>query len=452
MIMPRQRIFWKLFLSFWAALLLFAFGVLYAASAYLDAAREHYDVPNPKDRIEATQSTAQAVAAQGLPAFKGWIKHIDDTELVPLLALDDNGRDLLGREASARAQLRLDFLKRSFADDKPDKRVPIAVAGDGRYWLVPDFQSATLSRLISRPSVVATQLVLATLIGAGVCLALAAYLVGPLRRLREATVAYGSGDFSHRVAPQFGTRQDEIVDLASAMDTMAERVDDLIQSQRNLLRDVSHELRSPLARVQVAVGLARQRVGNAADTELQRIDAEMERLNELIGRIIDFSRLDAGLHAPRREILRLDQIVADVVGDAQLEAGRKNCVIDARLATEATVVGDAQLLSSAIENVLRNAVRCSPAGSRIDVGLDRGDSNWLIRIADRGPGIPPTLLERVFEPFFRVDDARNPQGGTGLGLAIARRALAAHGGSIELKNREPEGLQATLRVPANESA
>lgn len=445
--LPPQRLFWKLFLSFWTALLLFAFGVLYAASAYLDATRARYDTPNPREKTEAAFATAQSAADGGFESLRDWARQVDASELVPMLLLDQNKRDILGREPSARALARLDFVARNYTPDRTGKRFPVVLPDGHEYWLIPDFQSATLSRLISRPRVVATQLVLATLIGAAVCLALAAYLTAPLRRLREATVAYGSGDFSQRVAPSLGQRKDEIVDLALALDTMAGRIDALIAAQRGLLRDVSHELRSPLARVQVAVGLARQRVGNQAEGELQRIDNEMERLNELIGRIIDFSRLDAGLNPARRDNLHLEQIIADAVSDAQLEADHKDCRINATLPAEARVQGDAALLASAIENVLRNAVRHSPTAATIAVSLQRSGNDWRIDITDQGPGIPPELHARVFEPFFRIDDHRNPQGGIGLGLAIARQAMAAHGGRIELNNNTTGGLCVSLYLP-----
>lgn len=448
--MLRQRLFWKLFLTFWLALLLFALGVLYAASAYLDATRARYDGPGSRGSGDPTFNVAQAAASEGYAALQEWARHIDATELVPVLVLDAREKDILEREPSARALGRLAFILKNYKDDaeRERRRRPPVVLPDGReYWLIPDFQSASLSRLISRPRVVAAQLILATLIGAAVCLALAAYLTAPLRRLREATIAYGSGDFSHRVMPTLGGRRDEIVDLAQSLDTMAERIDALIAAQRGLLRDVSHELRSPLARAQVAVGLARQRSGGVAETELKRIDSEMERLNELIGRIIDFSRLDAGLSPIRHDALRLEQLVADVVEDARIEADAKQCRIRATLPAQAPYHGDAALLASAIENVLRNALRHSPTGSEINLELQHAPDGWCLVVADQGPGIPEALLTRVFEPFFRVDDHRNPQGGIGLGLAIARQAIVAHGGRIELNNLEQGGLQVSIHLP-----
>src|SRR5690606_16756440 len=235
--MLRQRLFWKLFLTFWLALLLFAVGVLYAASAYLDATRARYDGPGSRERGDSTFNVAQAAASEGYPALQAWARHIDATELVPVLVMDANEHDILEREPSARALGRLAFIQKNYKDnaERERRRRPPVVLPDGReYWLIPDFQSASLSRLISRPHVVAAQLILATLIGAAVCLALAAYLTAPLRRLREATVAYGSGDFSHRVTPTLGRRRDEIVDLAQSLDTMAERIDALIAAQRGL--------------------------------------------------------------------------------------------------------------------------------------------------------------------------------------------------------------------------
>ena len=448
--MLRQRLFWKLFLTFWLALLLFAVGVLYAASAYLDATRTRYDGPGGRERGDPTFNVAQAAASEGYAALQAWARHIDATELVPVLVMDANERDILEREPSARALGRLAFIQKNYKDnaERERRRRPPVVLPDGReYWLIPDFQSASLSRLISRPHVVAAQLILATLIGAAVCLALAAYLTAPLRRLREATVAYGSGDFSHRVTPTLGGRRDEIVDLAQSLDTMAERIDALIAAQRGLLRDVSHELRSPLARAQVAVGLARQRSGGVAEAELKRIDSEMERLNELIGRIIDFSRLDAGLSPIRHDALRLEQLVADVAEDARIEADAKQCHISATLPEQAPYSGDVALLASAIENVVRNALRHSPVGGEIRIELAREAGGWCLGVADQGPGIPEALLTRVFEPFFRVDDHRNPQGGIGLGLAIARQAIVAHGGRIELNNRTEGGLQVSIHLP-----
>ncbi|HEY1182295.1 MAG TPA: ATP-binding protein [Rhodocyclaceae bacterium] len=470
--MFRQRLFWKLFLSFWVALLLFALGVLYAASAYLDATRERYDAQDPRARNESVFASAQTAADGGYAALQAWARHVDDTELVPVLILDAQEKDILGREPSARALARLAFLTKNYAQDqdrkqgplrdpeagpnaeppgardhRPPKRFPLLLPDGHEYWLVPDFQGATLGRLISRPRVVAAQLILATLIGAAVCLALAAYLTAPLRRLREATVAYGSGDFSYRVMPTLGKRSDEIVDLAQSLDTMAERIDALIASQRGLLRDVSHELRSPLARVQVALGLARQRIGSQADVELKRIETEMERLNELIGRIIDFSRLDAGLNPIHHDALRLEQLLADVAEDARIEAEAKQCTIATWLPQQAPFSGDAALLASAVENVLRNALRHSPVGGEVTLSLARSQGYWHIAIADQGQGIPDALQARVFEPFFRVDDHRNPQGGIGLGLAIARQAVVAHGGNIELKNRSEGGLQVTISLP-----
>jgi signal transduction histidine kinase len=177
----------------------------------------------------------------------------------------------------------------------------------------------------------------------------------------------------------------------------------------------------------------------------------MERLNELIGRIIDFSRLDTGLQAARRDELRLEQIVTDVASDVRLEADAKGCTVTTDLPESAPYRGDAALLASALENLLRNALRHSPVGGDMAVKLRRDTTQWVLSITDQGPGIPEELQTKVFEPFFRVDDHRNPQGGIGLGLSIARHAISAHGGSIGLKNRNTGntggGLEVNLHLP-----
>jgi two-component system sensor histidine kinase CpxA len=332
---------------------------------------------------------------------------------------------------------------------EPRRTIELA---DGReYWLIPDFEGATLRRFISRPRVMAVPLVLAALVGGLVCLLLARYLVSPIERLRAATQAYASGDFSQRVSPALGERSDEIADLAHAMDHMAERLDAMLKSQRALLRDVSHELRSPLARVQAALGLARQRGG--AEAELDRIDREAERLNDLIGAILSFSRLESGVRIPAREPVELDQLLLEVAEDARLEAGRRKLIVIAEPVPQASILGDPMLLHSALDNVLRNAVRHAPEGSSVEVSLtedtpDGHRNGYVVRVRDHGPGVPDDMLSRIFEPFVRVSAAQAGQsGGVGLGLAIAQRAVEAHNGSIGARNHAGGGLVVTIRLP-----
>lgn len=448
-----HRLFWKLFLSFWAALLLFSAALIVAASLYLEQLRARQDAPRSFEWFHQQVAAAQAAAdSAGMDGLRRWAKGVDGDEVVPILVLDEAGQDILDRDVSPRALRHLHRGPRGHRPSAGQARPVVQVPDGPRFTLLPDFQSVTLGRVLGRPRVVAVPLLLATLAGGIVCLLLARYLAAPIERLRRATVAYSAGDFSQRVGPSLGDRRDEIVDLAHALDHMAGRLDALIRSRQTLLRDISHELRSPLARVQAALGLARQRTGGASATELDRIERETERLNELIGQILSLSRLESGSHTPRREAVELDGLLREVLDDAAVEAQARRCHLQPGEITPAAVEGDPTLLHSALENVVRNAIRHAPAGTGVNVSLARASTprnEYVIAVADRGPGVPEEMLPRIFEPFVRVDEARDAQrGGFGLGLAIAERAVRSHGGSIQAVNRTEGGLAVTIRLPA----
>ncbi len=450
-----HRLFWKLFVTYWIALILFALGSLFAASFYIEQTHARHDASSPMEEFNnRLQQARQAAAADGKPGLREWATRLDGEELVPLLVLDKDGHDLLQREASPRALGHLmRHLERLRNQPSHDERHPSIRLPDGsEYWLVPDFQGATLGRFLSRPRVIALPLIVAALVSGLVCLLLARYLTSPMERLRQASQAYAAGDFSKRVGPSLGGRRDEIVDLAHALDNMAARLDTLLKSQRGLLRDVSHELRSPLARVQAALGLARQR-SSGAENELDRIERETERLNELIGAILTFSRLDTGVHPIAPETIDLELMLEEMAENARLEGAARGIRIDYAHAGAATCLGDPMLIHSVLENVLRNAILHSPDGGLIRLTLtDEADAagriGHVVRILDQGPGVPADMLESIFDPFVRVDDARGRNaGGVGLGLAIARRAIRAQHGTIQAENPPQGGLLVTIRLP-----
>lgn len=446
-----HRLFWKLFLSFWVALLLFAVGVLLAASFYLDHEHENRDGITAQSLIDNLTGEAQLVATKdGLEALKAWTHEHDGGLVIPLLAVNREGHDLLGREVPPRLQARLHRYMNGRDASGGGRRAPVMSPVGDAYWLILDYDGVSLRRLVSRPHVVAAQILLATLIGGLVCLLLARYITAPMERLQKAVRAYGEGNFSQRVRPLLGRRRDEIADLAAALDGMAARVETLLQSQRVLLRDVSHELRSPLARVQAALGLAHQHQGQDIEPQLERIEREAERLNDLVGGILSFSRLDSGAHELRREVVRLDLFIASAVDDVCFQAEGADCNVSFRNgAGEASCTTDLPLLHSALENILGNALRYAAKDGEVEVSLGREADQYLIRVADRGPGVPEELLEKIFEPFVRVDASRSAKmGGVGLGLAIARRAVLALDGSIVALNRPQGGLEVAIRLPA----
>jgi two-component system sensor histidine kinase CpxA len=362
---------------------------------------------------------------------------------------------LLGREVSPPA---LDRLRRSFnpkfANDQLVLKIrPVIHRPDGtEFWLTHDFQSVTLGRFLQRPRVVAMPLMVGVFIGALVCLLLARYLTAPLKQLRRATEAYAAGDLSQRVAPLLGYRRDEIVDLTTAFDHMAERLSTLMVSQKQLLIDVSHELRSPLSRVEVALGLARQRAGTHPVPELDRIEREIERLNELIGQLLSLARLESDTQPPAPEPVEISELLQTIISDAALEAQARHCTLRLDKRLPAIIQGNAQFLHSALENVVRNAVKYTAEGTTVTLTMNRnsGRPGWIeICVRDRGPGVPEEMLTRLFEPFVRVGAARDrSSGGYGLGLAIAERAVRLHGGEISARNNPEGGLTVTIGLPA----
>lgn len=294
-------------------------------------------------------------------------------------------------------------------------------------------------------------LVTAVLVSGVVCFLLARYVAYPLGRMRHATRRLAAGDLSARAGTAFGTRRDEVGDLVRDFDAMADRISSLVQAQGRLLSDISHELRSPLARLNVALELARRKSGPAAVPDLDRIEAEAERMNELIGQVLALSRAErdeGATQAATSEPVDIDALVRDVAEDADYEARQHGKSVTLRADVPAEVAGDPELLRSAVENVVRNAVRYTAEATAVEITVTRDAGAVTITVCDRGPGVPEAELEQIFAPFHRVGSARTrASGGTGLGLAIARRAVAVHGGTIAARNDASGGLAVTIRLP-----
>jgi two-component system sensor histidine kinase CpxA len=284
-----------------------------------------------------------------------------------------------------------------------------------------------------------------------VCYLLAWFLTKPIVRLRAATRQLAAGDLAARSGAPASGRRDEVAGLMRDFDGMAERLQTLVEAQSRLLNDISHELRSPLARLNVALGLARQRSGPESADMLERIELEASRLNELIGRILTLARLEDGEQRVSAGSVPLDELVLTVAEDAEFEAQARHCHVRSRIpAGDWAVRGEASLLHSAIENVVRNAIRYTREGSTVEIHLERtgNSAEAVVQVADCGPGVPPDSLEKLFQPFYRLDDARGRlTGGAGLGLAITERAVRFHGGRVTASNRSEGGLLIEIRLP-----
>jgi two-component system sensor histidine kinase CpxA len=274
------------------------------------------------------------------------------------------------------------------------------------------------------------------------CWGLARYLTAPLRSLEQAVIRFGKGDFSARAA---STRGDELGRLARTFDQMAERIQALLGSQRRLLLDISHELRSPLTRLGLAVELARS--GSDREAALDRIQKEADRLNALVGELLTITRAEADPGSMRFGPVRVDELLRDVADICSMEAKSRETQLEVGDLPQATIEGDEELLRRALENVIRNAIRYAPPQTTVDVSLEKTDAGLRIRVRDGGPGVPESSLPHLFEPFYRVEgDRSRASGGTGLGLAIARRAVDLHHGKITARNAQP-GLLVEMALP-----
>jgi signal transduction histidine kinase len=284
------------------------------------------------------------------------------------------------------------------------------------------------------------------LVIAGMGAILAVHLAGPLRRLRQAVDRFGRGDLSTRVHSK---RKDEIGELSQSFDEMAGRIETLLEAERRLLLDVSHELRSPLTRLDVAVDLAL--TSDDREVYLGRIKRDIGRLSVLVNELLQLTRAEGDPSIHNLDHVRLDEILEVLVEDCDMEAEAKGCRLDLSASEPCTVLGDPELLRRAVENVVRNAIRHAPVGTAITIDLESRRESATIAVRDHGPGVPDELLGAIFEPFFRVEgDRSRASGGVGLGLAIARRAVTLSRGRIYAQNARP-GLIVTIELPRAEA-
>lgn len=297
----------------------------------------------------------------------------------------------------------------------------------------------------------AAQVIAAIVVAGLIAYFLALYLTSPLEKLQSTVQEFARGNLKARATPQLGKRRDELTDLGREFDQMAERISVLIDSQKRLLADISHELRSPLARLSVALELARKNAPPAAVPALNRIEQESERINMLVGHLLALTRLESGAERVPNETVMLEELVHQVVDDADFEAKPQRKEVQILQLEKCRVNGSPELLRSAIENVIRNAVRYTSERTAVEVGLSWKLDTAVLTVRDHGPGVPETDLEHIFEPFYRVSEARDrASGGAGLGLSIADRTVKLHGGTINATNVE-DGLLVTIRLPLSPS-
>lgn len=451
-----KSLFLKIFLFYWLAQALF---LLLAVLVTL-AVQQRGDFATWQGQQSKVFATAVETYEQGGETqVRRYLDDVREQLHVRVLLFDDQGNELTGRplqhwsEPMKHGQLPppRDIWQRLTPSPF---RHEVLVSKTGRHYSL----FAVLPPGPFGPEGVPSLFILIGILSSGlVCYFLAHYLTSPVVRLRAATQRLADGDLTARVGSKNLRRNDEVAQLVRDFDAMAERLEQSVKAQARLLNDVSHELRSPLARLNVALALARQRSGTSAQTALDRIDLEANRLNELIGSLLAIARLENGESFTQESTVALSELIEGIALDADFEAQMRNCHVEALIVQDCSVKGSGILLHRAIENVVRNAIRYTAEGTTVQVRLEASGSSEnpqaVIRVTDSGPGVPEDLLDKLFRPFYRVDDARGREtGGVGLGLAIAERAVRLHGGSVKANNRPEGGLAVEIRLPSNPPA
>ncbi len=466
-----HSLFLRIFVLFWIAMALIVGGSI--AITFSVAARE-YESPEYLRRPNMAIQASEVLATGGISALRKWLEANEHT--IPdrdLFIIGPDGRDILGRRLSDSAARRLEFFNRESTagfgppgaeppgagerplgrpppgNFRPQRAAPQIVGPDGSTYtvlLVP--RRPSIFGALSLPGISLTILCIALGVSAFASWWLAQHLSAPIRRLQEGARALATENLDVRVSAGLEGRKDELAVLARDFDAMADQLRANRGAVTQLLRDISHELRSPLARMRVALGLARQPTADL-QRQLDRLEREIERLDGLISQVLKLARLH-GIDKPfELERFDLDEVIEEVVRDANFEGAVKSCAVQLIGTAKCAVRAGRDLLRSAVENVLRNAVRYSPHGAPVDVTVERSDSGLSIMIRDRGPGVPESDLERIFEPFYRVAESRDrDSGGEGIGLAITSQVMKAHGGWARASNRAGGGLEVRLSLPA----
>jgi signal transduction histidine kinase len=453
-----RSLFLKIFLWFWITVLLIGVAIVLTWSLQPEIVFTRWQALMTEALATHAQNVAEIVERQGPPAAADYLRRLNRIGRMQTALLDDHGQVLLGKPSAEAAQVAARVLQTGQPGFEIKPRVAynaqLATGPSGRHYVLLTempragpfflFRATTFTQVL--------RWILAILISGVICYLLTRYLTGPILRLRAAARQLAAGNLGARADGSMEKRRDELGQLVRDFNQMADRIEILLNSERQLIRDISHELRSPLARLNVALGLARQRAGADAAPQLDRIEREAERLNELIGRLLTLARLEGAAAPPEQEPISLSELLREVAEDAGFEAESRHCSVQVNAAEDCTTVGSPDLLRSAVENVVRNAVRYTAVGTQVEIDLAcvGGDGNqWAaIRVRDHGPGLPESELGNVFRPFYRVTHAREREtGGTGLGLAITERAVRLHGGTIQAANAPGGGLLVEMRLP-----
>ncbi len=475
-----SRLFWKFFFAFWLTILLIA---LTAASVIWLQDRTSSPSEQQLDRhATAFLSSATTIAKHGdLAALRQFLTDLNDLPFPVIYAIDSNNHELLDRNVDPDL---LNFIHAQYLQKGNQQAIQQITTKDGVSLLLfavkpemnvlntfttnhrpppPDaFRSAEDHRPPSPdngfgprpdhpppPEFISPLYWLLIAITASILFSglLAWYFTRPIRDLHNAFSEVSRGNLATRLGPVTLNRKDEFAELGAQFDQMVTKLQNLIDAQQNLLNDVSHELRSPLARMQAAIGIAQQQPDKSEAT-YQRLEIEIQQISELIGELLVLSQVDTVENSNEKQVIDFIELMSEIVDDGIYEGTDKHIQIDFKHDdSDIKLIAYTKLLRRAIENIIRNAIKFSPENSIITVNIEKQQHDLVITVSDQGHGVKQQNLSSIFEPFFHCDSQNNGGSGLGLGLAIASRAIKKHNGSIHAQNNPNGGLVITIRLP-----
>lgn len=447
------RMFWKIFFGFWLTLLLVASAVgtlvwlhnrdrITELEMLVDSPRADLGVNNIASLLSFGGEQAVKDFAQRRQMQRG--------QTLPVFIVDDDGNDLLQRPVPY-PMLRK---AREAVSNSQQSAVQQAKTPSGKTYLlfVPRRDHPVMKNPLFSNHFPLLPLLIPFFASLIFSAGLAWYITRPLRYLSEASKRFAEGQLDVRVMSKMGSRQDEIADLGKDFDYMAQQIQQLVNAQKRLLNDVSHELRSPLARLQIAVEMSRQQPERVPEL-LQRMEKESKRLDELVSELLTLSRLEASVLKNELDYFDINGLINAIADDGRFEAESQNKKILYQDQAEVLLKGRIELIRRAIENIVRNALFHSKPQGQVDISLTQKTDSVEIIICDQGNGVPEEKLEQLFQPFVRIDETNQNATipGYGLGLAIARRAIELHNGSIRAFNQQQGGLCIAIRLPLPEA-
>jgi len=451
------RLFIKIFLWFWLAMTLIG-GILVTLALTTNPQKAFLE--RQKHRLtEYGNELVRIYEEDGPKGLTEKINQLSENENIRLALVNIKTRHLGDQPEQPHLQT---FARRVFTESmlppllggvrpRADRRnQTLAITLNDDYFLLAEMPKPSQLQLFLNPHALAPRLGATFLIAGLISYLLARSIAAPIMKLRKAAQEFSTGHLSTRVSPGFGQNKGELADLAHDFDTMAERIESLLAAQQRLLRDISHELRSPLARLGVALELARRGTSGNIDP-LARIEKESERLNDLIGQLLTITQLESLTDLKTRERINLAEFLEAIIGDANFESQVINRQVTIDIGCGVSVDGSRELLGRAFENVIRNALHHTAEGSTVNVHLGLAEDGRLaeVRVRDHGPGVPPQALPELFRPFYRVSESRDRQsGGSGVGLAIAERSIKLHDGRIIAANHPEGGMLFTILLPS----